>query len=194
MDSIHCSEEVMTQSSELTAVLSQKEVYHLLYADVYAIVKEFVISRGGIEQDVNDLLQETFVIISSHKNLENLYSKENPKAYLVAIAKNLWNKEMMRKNLMKNCVKEFVCYDYSVDVDMQHKLQQRYDLYWNHFIRMGHECKLILREFFNRSKPQDISEKMGLTVNYYYKRKSICIKYLENKIKQDPKFKLLKQN
>lgn len=194
MDRYQHSEEVISRSAEQHILLSQDEVYQLIYIDCQAAIKDYISRHGGTKQDIDDVLSDTFLIATANEKIAQIKKIFFKRAYLFTIARNLWIKEIMRRRTFMFWSQEWDRFSYNPDKESHYNIQKRNELYWNHFIRMGHECKKILRAFFNRTKPQEISDKMGVTVVNYYKKKSLCIKYLENKIKKDPKFQMLNQN
>jgi hypothetical protein len=195
MRSANWGEEVFTGQTKHLSGTKRDEIYEFIYGECYPAIKKYIVHHGGNEQDCKDILHDTYMIISSKENLSGLFSKKSPAAYYITIGINLWIKEAMRRQTYTRCIiEEQMDTNQAGDMDLYMVAHQKYDLYWKHFIRMGHECKKILRAFFNRENTRQISEKLGLSQDNYYKKKSVCIKYLESKIKKDPKYTMISNN
>jgi hypothetical protein len=191
MDHFQQSEDVISQQAVSPHGLSQDDVFRMVYTDCYPRIKKFILSRGGKEQDIQDVLCDTFLQFSTGYQRNILCSKVAPVAYLSSIARSIWIKESLYRHCHRYYVPEIASWD--GENEMGQWQERRYEIYWKHFVRMGHECKLILRDFFKGNTSLYTAEKLGISPAYYYKKKSICIKYLESKIRQDPGFKKLNQ-
>lgn len=174
------------------ASFTQGKLYDVLYKECHPIIKRFVFNHYGTEDDYNDLMQETFLVVSTKLKKGDLNNVLSIKAYLVGVSRNLWFKELERKRLSERCLPDIEISFNTEDEDYADSLQQRYNLYWKYFIRLGQECRKIITAAIKKEGSNDISYKMGYTRDTYYKRKSLCLKSLYNKIKQDPLFNQLK--
>ena len=72
-----------------------------LYKDHYTMIRNFVLKNNGDEEVVEDILQESVIAVwrNVHKNEFILQSKLS--TYVMAIAKNLWFKELKKKTRFK---------------------------------------------------------------------------------------------
>lgn len=171
---------------------TQETLYNVLYKECNGIIKKFVYRHFGTEDDFNDLMQETFLAVSTKLKKSDLHGVLSLKAYLIGVSRNLWFKELERKRLSERFLPEIEVSCNDDDDDYTDSLQQRYNLYWKYFIRLGHECRKIINSAFKKEASADTSYKLGYTRDNFYKRKSLCLKSLYNKIKQDPLFNNLK--
>jgi DNA-directed RNA polymerase specialized sigma24 family protein len=176
-----------------SAGLSQSNLYDIIFKDCFFSIKRFILSHGGEEDDLNDILQDTFLVLTTKVPEEKLREAKSIQAYTFGISRNLWLKELERKKVCENSPADFIIPDEADDEnDFYTDLQQRYNLYWKHFIRLGQECRKIIQAFIKKIETKEMSDKFGYTTDNYYKRKSICLKSLQTKIKQDPMYNRLK--
>jgi DNA-directed RNA polymerase specialized sigma24 family protein len=175
-----------------SAELSHSNLYDIIFRDCFFPVKRFVLSHGGSEDDLNDVLQDTFLIMTSKVKQEAVRDKNAMHAYIFGVARNLWCKELGRKKMVSGELDEVNFAEEVVDeADFYLDLQKRYNLYWKHFIRMGQECRKIIQAFIKKVETKEMSEKFGCSTENYYKKKSTCLKTLQTKIKQDPLYNRL---
>jgi RNA polymerase sigma factor (sigma-70 family) len=173
--------------------LSQSRLYDIIFKDCFFPIKRFVLSHNGEEDDLNDVLQDTFLVLSTKVPKEKLKEVNSLHGYIYGVSRNIWFKELERRKICQSNA-EFIAPDEDdFEDDFYTELQQRYNLYWKHFIRLGHECRKIIQAFIKKIETKEMSDKFGYSQDNYYKRKSLCLKSLQSKIKQDPMFNRLKQ-
>jgi DNA-directed RNA polymerase specialized sigma24 family protein len=174
--------------------LTQDELYDIIFKDCFFPIKRFILTHGGEEDDLNDILQDTFLIVSTKIPQEKLAEAKSIQAYIFGISRNTWLKELERRKICENSTADFQISDEVEEDDIYQDVQQRYNLYWKHFIRLGHECRKIIQAVIKKIETREMSDKFGYTTDNYYKRKSLCLKSLQTRIKQDPLYNRLKQN
>ena len=184
---------VLNIKHEDAGSITQSRLYDIIYKDCFFPIKRFILTHGGEEDDLKDILQDTFLIISTKVPQEKLQQVKSLPGYIFGISRNIWLKELERRKICENNNAEFQIEDEIEDEDIYQDVQQRYNLYWKHFIRLGHECRKIIQAFIKKIETKEMSDKFGFTTDNYYKRKSLCLKALQTKIKQDPMYNRLKK-
>lgn len=148
-----------------------------LYKDHYTMIRNFVLKNNGNEDAVEDILQESVVAVwrNVHKSEFILQSKLS--TYVMAIAKNLWFKELKKKSKFK-----------LVDESEQEKLSGiTAEANLDHHIivelvrNMDATCKRLLSYFyFDGYDNKLIAEKLGFSTTDSVKSKKYqCFKKLQ---------------
>jgi hypothetical protein len=177
---------------------TQSDFYNLIYKDCYHQIKNYVFKFGGNKQDFDDVLHDTFIVITTKVPKIRLADITSIQAYLTSISQSIWYKECNSRQLRASCANDFLdnftTEEMEKDKDIMIERQQCYSLYWKHFRNMNIVCRKIIMSVLKKSGTQEIKQRLGFTIDYFYKRKSACIKSLLVRIKQDPQFNQLMQN
>ncbi|PCJ67643.1 MAG: RNA polymerase subunit sigma [Bacteroidetes bacterium] len=72
-----------------------------LYKQHYTMVKNFVLKNSGDETVVDDILQDSVIAVWKNVNKPNFLLQSKLSTYVMAIAKNLWYKELKKRSKFK---------------------------------------------------------------------------------------------
>ncbi|MBT6235616.1 MAG: sigma-70 family RNA polymerase sigma factor [Bacteroidetes bacterium] len=72
-----------------------------MYKQHYTMVKNFILKNSGDEDAVDDILQDTVIAVWKNANKTNFLLRSKLSTYIMAIAKNLWYKELKKKTKFK---------------------------------------------------------------------------------------------
>jgi len=72
-----------------------------LYKEHYTMVKNFVLKNSGDETVVDDILQDTVIAVWKNTNKPGFLLQSKLSTYIMAIAKNLWFKELKKRTKFK---------------------------------------------------------------------------------------------
>lgn len=72
-----------------------------LYKQHYTMVKNFVLKNSGDETVVEDILQDTVIAVWKNANKQDFLLQSKLSTYVMAIAKNLWYKELKKRTKFK---------------------------------------------------------------------------------------------
>lgn len=74
-----------------------EHVLRYLYKNHYTMVKNFILKNNGEEDAVDDILQDTIIAVWKNVNKPTFLLQVKLSTYIMAIAKNLWYKELKKK-------------------------------------------------------------------------------------------------
>lgn len=178
----------------ITAFLDDKgSVLDSLYRDTYPLVFRLIVNNGGNENDVKDIIQESFLIVLTKIRENNFILSCEFSTYIYSICKNLWLKNLRNKKKLdqKNVdLSQLADVDFSLNFEKESSLNSQYFLYHKHFQSLSPICKEILKMFFEKKSFEEIAKVLNL-INYDFarKKKYKCKKVLIDRIKRDPNLK-----
>lgn len=179
----------------IEGVLAQDDkVFLYLYQVSFKEVLWLVRKNNGSEEDAKEIFQEAMVILITKIKEEGLRFTCSPKTYLYAVCRNLWLKELARRNRKANLSveeTEFVAGDDCVEVIED---QDLLNIYIRHFKELSEECKKILNLHLKNLPIREITRRMGFKRDSYtMDRKYRCKKSLIKKIEANPQYKKLNE-
>lgn len=69
-----------------------------MYKEYFPSINNFVVRNSGNEQDASDIFQNALLIFFDHVKQDRFEGAAKIKTYLFAICKNLWLKELKKRN------------------------------------------------------------------------------------------------
>ncbi len=180
---------------ELLEGLRLRKNVHIkcLYDQCWPAVRHFVRQNSGNEQDVEDIIQDTLVILFFRIRRSHFKLKSSLKTYFIAVSKNLWLQRLERNcRLLYQADCEFCEPDYCYLPEEQEMLEEsaaQYRLYFKHLISMPHECRRILELYILRVPYKEIARMMKYKDEVYVKaRKYTCKQMLRRMVLCDPDY------
>ena len=148
-------------ASDRQAVVAIYKLYH-------DILTKWILSRGGLEADAEDVFQEALVILYEKAKSPEFCLTCKLSTYLFAISKRLWFKKMERAanyyslNPEGDEEKDFGTYD--SDVQLHHEKEELYEQLNKALIQLGEPCSSLLKAFYEDKKNmQEIAETFRYT-------------------------------
>lgn len=174
-------------------------VLQYIYKTFYSKINFFVKKNSGDEDDANDIFQEAIIIIYRKLKANDLILDCTFETYLYSICRFLWLKQLEKRKLEKEKIKDNHEYNDDIYDDGLEKvadLNERYKLYQKHFTNLGNDCQKILQLYFDKVPLKNIAQIMGFkSEKYAKKRKFKCKEYLIKSVKQDLEYnKILSGN
>ena len=78
----------------------EKMLVHL-YKEHHTMVKNFILKNSGDDTVVDDILQDTIIAVWKNTNKPEFLLQSKLSTYVMAIAKNLWFKELKKRTKFK---------------------------------------------------------------------------------------------
>jgi len=157
------------------------------------MVKRLVLSNSGNDTDAHDVFQDGLVVL-----FEKLKTAEQPfeincAGYIKTVCKNLWLMKIRRKKVGIQKEQDITLGTGDLNDEILEDMMQtqRYELYRNHFKRLGADCQKVLTLFLQKVPMKKIAETMGFSEMYAKKRKYKCQKSLISSIEKDHLYKEL---
>lgn len=186
-------------------IYSNKELYdgiidqdqdalNYLYKYHFPRVKRILKSNGADYDNANEVFQEAIILLYRKAKSGELKEVVNIENYIIGVCKLLWLNYYCRE--AKKSPNQEVVFDEIADISdeivNEYKLSRRKKLFFEHFNRLGEDCKKILMAFFNGRSFAQIAEEMNLiSEEYARRRKYLCKENLVKSIKNDPQYEKL---
>jgi len=180
--------------AELIAAIKDKKMLDDAIAFTYQqyskTVSSFIINNGGSQQDADDIFQETVIAFINTVQKGNYRMEAGIPTFLVAISKNLWYKEIKKKDRSEYREKVFEIgrgseeLDVSNDIsdrEMKKELRELLD-------KLGDSCKKILMLFYydNLSMKEIVEHLHYENEQVVRNKKYKCLKELTELVKANP--------
>ncbi|HEU5053456.1 MAG TPA: sigma-70 family RNA polymerase sigma factor [Hanamia sp.] len=82
---------------DLKDLKQREEAFEQLYEEVFPVIADIVSRQGGSFQDAKDIFQDALIIFYEKNVSGALNVRLSEEAYIVGIAKHLWNKKLKSK-------------------------------------------------------------------------------------------------
>lgn len=148
-----------------------------LYKQHYTMVKNFVLKNSGDETAVDDILQDTVIAVWKNANKSDFLLQSKLSTYIMAIAKNLWFKELKKRTKFK-LVDETNQLDHGTDTM---RLDMDRTIIVSIVKQMDDTCRRLLSYFyFDGLSTKLIAEKLNFAnANTVKSKKYQCFKKLQ---------------
>jgi len=168
-------------------------VLQYIYKNFYSKINFFIKKNSGDDDDANDIFQEAIIIMYRKLKANELVLDCGFETYLYSVSRFLWLKQLEKRKLEKEKIKDNHEYNDDIYDDGLEKvvdLNERYKLFQSHFANLGKDCQKILQLYFDKVPLKNIAQIMGFkSEKYAKKRKFKCKEYLIKSIKQDLEYK-----
>jgi len=168
-------------------------ILQFIYKNFYSKINFFIKKNSGDDDDANDIFQEAIIIMYRKLKANELVLDCTFETYLYSVSRFLWLKQLEKRKLEKEKIKDNHEYNDDIYDDGLEKvvdLNERYRLFQNHFANLGKDCQKILQLYFDKVPLKNIAQIMGFkSEKYAKKRKFKCKEYLIKSIKQDLEYK-----
>lgn len=164
-----------------------------LYQDHSEVAKTFIMSKGGTEQDADDIFQETIVSFIDCVQKKKFRQESGVRTFLVSISKNLWYNEIRKRQREENRGKLFEMNREQTEPAVVEAIQYReMKLELNRMLQdLGESCKKILELFYyeNMSMKEIVTHLHYENEQVVRNKKYKCLNQLTESMKQNPLIK-----
>jgi len=168
-------------------------VLQFIFKNFYSNINFFIQKNNGSDEDAKDIFQEAIIVMYRKLKANQVVLDCTFDTYLYSICRFLWLKELEKRKIEKETIKdnhEFNDELYDDGLEKVVELNERYKLYQKHFANLGKDCQKILQLYFDKVPLKNIADIMGFkSEKYAKKRKFSCKEYLIKSIKQDLEFR-----
>lgn len=157
-----------------------EQVLVVLYKQNYTMVKNFVLKNNGDENIVDDIMQDSVIAVWKNVNKPNFLLQSKLSTYLMAIAKNLWYKELKKRSRFK-LVDEA---NHLEKGGEEMKMDMDQSVLHNIIKEMDDTCRRLLSYFyFDGLSTKVIAEKLNFAnANTVKSKKYQCFKKLQSTV------------
>ncbi len=147
-------------SGDRNAIVALYKLYH-------NVLSKWILSRGGLESDAEDVFQEALVIIFEKAKSPEFCLTCKLSTYLFAISKNLWFKKMDKASNYLSLNEEEdgdKLSSYEEDLDIHLEKEEQFVQLGKSMDQLGEPCKSLLHAFYVDGKNmQDIAVQFHYT-------------------------------
>jgi RNA polymerase sigma factor (sigma-70 family) len=170
----------------------------IIYKEVFPVVRYYVLSNGGSQDDAKDVFQESIIIVYKQIGQDSFKPHTGFEAYLYGISRLIWLKILRNRSIHDRYlvrIEEPEESYYPPESAMEEELEMR--LFRKYFLKLGEECRRILQLISEGVSYDEIAGEMGyknekVVRNKKYKCKEALIKMIKTDAeyqKLDDRFK-----
>jgi RNA polymerase sigma factor (sigma-70 family) len=165
-----------------------------LYEEYIPVMRHYLKQNSGNNQDVDDLFQDTIIVVY-RRCIEEMWQLEcSLKTYFMAVARNLWLQRLNRKYrflYQADCEMHEARDPYSVEEkEYQEEGLAMHRLFYKHLMELPDDCRRLLEMYCLKMPYSRIARHMDYKDEGYVKtRKYLCKKMLRRNIMNDPEYK-----
>jgi RNA polymerase sigma factor (sigma-70 family) len=162
-----------------------------LYQEFIPVVRHFLQHNSGNQQDVEDLVQDTLIVLYKRAAVQPFTLECSLKTYFMSICKNLWLQRLERKYRLlyqADCeVHEAQCSYTLAEEDARNENLEQERLFYKNLMLMPADCRRLLQLYCLKIPYKEIARLMKYKDEIYVKtRKYSCKQLLRRKIMNDP--------
>lgn len=166
-----------------------------IYTDFLPRITNFIRSKGGSSDDAEDIFQNALLLIYEKSKKKDFKLTSNFYTLLYGICWNLWGNKIQKKSNQEVSIPEDAKYSTEENIENDMERSEEQALFWAAFELLGEDCQRLLRLFFEKTKMEEIAEKMGFSsVSYAKKRKFQCKEKLVEFVRSDIRFPELRKS
>jgi len=173
---------------------SDAKVLNYLYKENYKLVRHFVVSNNGNEEDARDIFQESLVVLFRKVREKEFKLTSSLSTFIYSIARLMWLKELsIRKKRSESMDSDNIYSSQELEVIDLIDYNEKLKLFREKFEELSEDCKKVLRMFLNNISIKEITQTMGYSSDQHTKnRRFRCKKSLVEKIRKSRKYKELR--
>lgn len=163
----------------------------VIYKEIFPVVRYYVRSNGGSQEDAKDVFQESLIIIYRKISQNSFEPKMGFEAYLYGVSRLVWlkmlrNRSIHDRNMVKIEQPETAYYpdENLIEDDLEMRLIRKY------FLKLSPGCRKLLSMIAEGMSYDDIAKSMGYKSEKIVRNKKYkCKEALMKMIRSDPEFR-----
>lgn len=157
-----------------------------LYKDYFPIVRKFILNNSGSCDDADDIFQDTMMVLLEKLRQDSFVLTASLKTYVMAIAKNLWLKNLRYKPIV---VDEELLKNNHFFIDIQHAIDDEksyMDKLMFFMNKISDHCNRLIHDMFFKYKSiEEIQVEYGYTSRHSaINQKHKCVEQIR-KVKEE---------
>jgi RNA polymerase sigma factor (sigma-70 family) len=162
-----------------------------LYQEYYPVVRHYLKQNSGNHQDVEDLLQDTIIVLYQRCRVQPFILECTLKTYFMSVCRNLWLQRLERKYRLlyqADCEMHEAQGVYTLeDQELKEENLEQQRLFYKNLMQLPNDCRRLLQLYCLKVPYKEIARLMKYKDEIYVKtRKYSCKKLLRRKIMNDP--------
>lgn len=182
-----------TTETYLAGILKGDEaIIRHIYEELYPPVLKYIRSRGGSEEETEDVFATALEAIYLQVREGELELEKPFGAYLFAVCRYQWlkiyRKKRRQREVTESVLRVYTDRDAMPDHSLEARLLQSYIR--AAFLKLGKDCRQIIRMRWAGESYEAIRKLMGYrSEGYTRKRKHICYQRLQKIVAEDPRIR-----
>jgi len=133
-------------------VQDEKAIYEV-YTAYYPTVEKYILMNSGIEQDAEDIFQDTVMVLLNYVNRENFLLTCSLKTLIFAIARRLWLKQLRYRTRNETLSElEIEQQDFVTNWEEVESSERKYNSLPQVLSRISVHCSGLLKQLFLTGK------------------------------------------
>ena len=187
----------LTQGQTIEGIRNRdNRVLTIIYKEVFPVVRYYIISNGGNQEDAKDVFQESLIIAYKQISKNSFEIRSGVEAYLYGIARIVWLKLLRNRAIHdRNIVKieepeaSYMPDDALIEEDMELRLFRKY------FQKLSPESQKVLNLISEGRSYEDIAKEMGYKGEKIVRNKQYtCKEALIKMIRADKEYQQIMKN
>jgi len=169
------------------------KVIKLFINQNYEMVGNYLKSKGVNDYDIEEILQQGLIAIFDISKTKKIKLKGRVVDYFFGVVNNYLKhrmREIVNKEIYNNQT-EKILVDKEISIDQLLIITERFEFIDEKLEFTGKDCKKLFDLIGKGTFTEEILKEMDYTLDYYYKKSSLCKKALLMKMKKDRRFKEL---
>jgi len=182
----------------INALISNNEpLLKELYQKCFGKIRHFVTDNNGTEEDAWDILQEAMLSIFFRIKQKPLSLTCPFDAFIYIVCRNLWIKQLRKKNILRVTTDPEMGYSISGEDDLalaeECKRQEgRRELLAEKMKELGDGCRELLQQNWRGARLDEVAANLKISYAYARKKKTECMTKLILLMRQSPLYDQLK--
>ena len=169
-----------------------EETIRLLYDTLFPKFASFVKKNNGTYSDAEETFHNALFQLIARAKVKGVTIKTSFEAYVFAVCKNLWFKELNKRKKEVRNDGVFELKDETQDQVASILQQERWELFEDMLTELSEKCRLLLQDYFNKVPYDVIVKKFSYaTENAAFQRVFKCKKQLAKLVKNNSKYNQL---
>lgn len=166
-----------------------KAVYQVLFPKV----AQFVTANQGTHEDAKDIFQKTLLQFITRARVSGFHHIDSFEAYFFTACKNLWRKELNRRNRVTNEAIQEQPHEDAQDTALSILDQERWELFEQSIKKLSENCQEILKLYFKKVSYDQMKKQLSYaSENAVRQRVFKCKSKLTKMIRENPIYTYLK--
>ncbi|MFZ9848460.1 MAG: RNA polymerase sigma factor [Flavobacteriales bacterium] len=145
---------------------NDKKALQHLYVSNYAMIRQFIVTNSGTEDDAKDVYQEGVMVFYEKIRSEHFELTCAINTFLYSVCRRQWLKKLVHQSKFIGKIEEHESVGSSEDIDFSDIDEQEENIaqMQKALVKLGEPCNTIISDFYiHDASMQDICEKFGYT-------------------------------
>lgn len=172
----------------------ESSTIELIYRNYAGRIQQMVQKRGGTAEDAKDVMHDALMIIYQKAQQPNFALTSQFYTYLYGICLRVWDRKREKKTGQTVTIPDDNGYTSDDNLERDIEAREQHQVFRDAFRQLGALCQQLLELFFTKHDMTVIAERLKLkNAHTARNRKYRCQKELEKLVRQDARYKELKQ-